>query len=145
MAGPLLAALSVGSAVGGLLYGRRAWRLPAGLRLLVLAAGFSIAAWTLVLASGTPLLAALLLVLGLLLAPALITGYVLADHFTPMSARTEASSWINTATNAGAAAGAALAGLLVDHHGVTSALATGAAVAGGCTVLAAVRASSLSR
>lgn len=144
-AGPLLAVLSIGSAVGGLLYGRRTWRLPPGRRLLLLAAGLSLAAGALVLASETPLLAALLLVLGVLLAPALITGYLLADHLSPRSARTEASSWINTATNAGAAASAALAGLIVDHHGVASALATGAALAGGCTLLAAVRATSLSR
>jgi hypothetical protein len=64
------------------------------------------------------------------LAPALITGYLLADHFTPMSARTEASSWIDTATTAGATASAALAALLVDDHGVTSVLATGAGSAG---------------
>jgi hypothetical protein len=63
------------------------------------------------------------------LAPALITGYLLADHFTPMSARTEASGWIDTATT-GATASAALAALLVDDHGVTSVLATGAGSAG---------------
>jgi predicted MFS family arabinose efflux permease len=144
-AGPLLAVLSVGSATGGLLYGRRTWRLRLGVRLLLLSAGLGLAAGTLLLATETPLLIALLLSLGLLLGPALITGYLLADQLSPTSSRTEASSWINTATNAGAAASAALAGLLVDQHGVASALAAGAAIACSCTVLAALRAATLAR
>lgn len=144
-AGPLLSVLSIGSAAGGLLYGRRTWNLRAGVRVLLLAGGLSLASGTLILASETPLLAAILLILGLLLAPALITGYLLADHLSPTGAGTEASSWINTATNAGAAAGAALAGLLVDHHGIPTALATGAGLAAGCTLLAATRARNLSR
>jgi MFS family permease len=143
-AGPLLSLLSVGSATGGLLYGRRAWTLPAGARLLLLAGGLSLASGTLVLAAGTALLGALLVGVGVLLAPVLITGYLLADQLAPAHARTEASSWINTATNAGAAASAALAGLVVDQRGPTTALAAGAVLAGACTLLATLRAGSLS-
>jgi len=144
-AGPLLAVLSVGSAAGGLVYGRRTWSTPPGVRVLLLVAGLSVASAALALASGTLVLGALLLALGVLLGPALITGYLLADRFSAAGAKTEASSWINTATNAGAAASAALAGLLVDRHGTASALAAGAALASGCTLVAAARVSNLSR
>lgn len=136
--GLLLGALSLGSAAGGLLYGRVAWRRPPVVRLLILAAGLSLASAALILARHVVVLAVLLVALGLFLAPTLVTGYLLADELCPASARTEASSWVSTASNAGAAASAALAGVLVDRGTTTVAFAAGAAVAG-CCVLAGCR------
>ena len=90
-------------------------------------------------------LGALLTALGLFLAPALVTGYLLADELSPASARTEASSWINTASNAGAAIGAALAGVLVDNVNTTAAFVAGAAAACLCVLLAGCRAHTIGR
>jgi len=83
------------------------------------------------------LLAVLLIVLGLFVAPAVVTGYLLSDDLTPAIARTEASTWFNTASNAGAAAAAALAGILVQRSGSTAAFAVSAGFVGACGLLAA--------
>ena len=43
-----------------------------------------------------------------------MTGYLLADDLTAPEVRTEASSWINTAVNAGAAGAAVMVGFAMD-------------------------------
>ncbi|ANP74642.1 MFS transporter [Cryobacterium arcticum] len=68
----------------------------------------------LALLSGLLALAAVLALVGFFLAPALITGYLSADELTAAEVRTEASSWINTAVNAGAAGAAIVVGTVVD-------------------------------
>lgn len=55
-----------------------------------------------------------LAVVGFFLAPSLVTGYLLADELTAVEVRTEASSWINTAVNAGAAIASVVVGFAVD-------------------------------
>jgi predicted MFS family arabinose efflux permease len=44
-----------------------------------------------------------------------VVAYLAADDVTPPYQRTEASTWINTANNLGSAAGAALAGPVIEH------------------------------
>ncbi|OUE02048.1 Major Facilitator Superfamily protein [Clavibacter michiganensis subsp. michiganensis] len=63
------------------------------------------------------LLAAALVPVGLFLAPAMVTGYLLADAQTEPSVRTEASAWVNTAVNTGVALAAAAVGAVVDAAG----------------------------
>ena len=60
------------------------------------------------------ILACGLVAVGFFLAPSLVTGYLLADDITAVEVRTEASSWINTAVNAGAAVAAVIVGFTVD-------------------------------
>ena len=134
--GLLLAALSLGSVAGGLLYGARSWPLTRSWQLLVLVTAQALVSAVLLTARSVTLLAALLVVLGLFLAPARVTGYLLSDDLTPPETRTEASTWINTASNAGAAASAALAGVLVDRYGPATAFAAGSALVGLCVLLA---------
>lgn len=113
-AGYLLAALSAGSVVGGLLFGRRTWRTPFA-ALLPRAAGLlGVLVVVLALLPSLWLLGVGLLLAGLVLSPGLIMAYALAEQLSPESARTEASVWVNTACNAGITAGTALAGLLAD-------------------------------
>ncbi|NUT05903.1 MAG: MFS transporter [Hamadaea sp.] len=114
-AGWLMAGMSAGSAVGGLLFGRRTWATPfarllprAALALAALVAG-------LILLSPLWALAVGLIVTGLLLSPGLIMAYALADELAPAGARTRASVWVNTAGNAGITTGTAVAGALADH------------------------------
>ncbi|MES5817082.1 MFS transporter [Streptomyces sp. RG80] len=111
----VLAALAAGSAVGGLLNGAVDWRLPARLRLPLLAAclGLTVAAAGLAPGTGTLALAAALT--GLFVAPTLITAYLIADEAAPPGFRTRAGAWVNTAFNAGSSTGAATAGLLVER------------------------------
>jgi hypothetical protein len=123
-----LAALSAGSAVGGLLNGAVPWRTPARVRLPLLVAGLGTALLCAALAPDLVTLALTLATAGLFVAPALTTAYLCADDTTPPESRVRAGAWVNTGVNAGSTAGAAGAGLLVS--GVSLALcfaATGAA------------------
>ena len=128
-AGYLLAAVAVGSALGGLVWGARShrrgpWTHLAGL-LAACAAGLAAAA-----AAPTLLvLGGVLAVLGAAAAPVFVVAYLAADGLVPATGRTEATTWVNTANNVGLAVGAAAAGPVVDRAGAGAALLVGALVA----------------
>jgi MFS family permease len=130
----VLAALSAGSAVGGLLNGAVSWRTGARVRLPLLAAGVGLALAAAGLAPGLGALTVAVVCAGFFVAPALTTAYLLADEVTPPGRRTQAGAWVNTAVNAGISGGTAAAGLLAARLplGVCFALA------GGVTLLAAL-------
>ncbi|MFS4504840.1 MFS transporter [Clavibacter sp. Sh2141] len=139
LAGPLLAAFAAGSAVGGLAYGTRAWASATRIRLLVLAAAMVAATGVLaVVVAAVPAeadavalvaVAVALVPVGLFLAPAMVTGYLLADEQTVPEVRTEASAWVNTAVNTGVALAAAAVGAVVDAAGPVAGIAGGAVAA----------------
>lgn len=140
--GLLLAALSVGSAVGGLTYGHVSWRSALGSRMQV--CGAAMGALTLATAFLTTVLGFALgaVAIGLFLAPSLVTGYLAAEHLVPAHAATEASVWTNTALNLGAAIANAGAGALVTNLDPTYAMLVAAAVvtiASTCTPRAHLR------
>lgn len=133
-AGLPAALVSIGSIVGGLVYGRRTW--PGTVQHQ--AVGFVLLSSAAVAASGLvinlPLvLLALITAAGLFVAPALVASYLLADAATDV-ASAESTSWVTSAFNVGTAAGTAAAGALVDVRGPGVAMVAGAAVA---TVLTA--------
>jgi predicted MFS family arabinose efflux permease len=64
---------------------------------------------------------------GLFVSPALATVYVIADEIAAPGARTEAGAWVNTAYNAGDAAGTAGVGLLVGRLPLTACFVVAAA------------------
>ena len=139
VAGILLAVMSAGSGVAGLLYGRRAWGSSLATRLVGLSTALALVSALAAIAPGLLVLGVILLAVGVFLAPSMITGYLLADALTEQSVRTEASTWINTAVNAGAAIGAALAGVLVDRTTTSVAFAVGAGIAVVATLVAGSR------
>jgi MFS family permease len=117
IAGVALAAISIGSAAGGLLYGSVASRrdplrdwlmfvfaLPAGLALL---------------AAAHSILALLLLapIAGAALAPLTTVENALVPEVAPEGTLAESFTWIITATVLGVSAGSAMAGALVDAAG----------------------------
>ncbi|GAA0351959.1 MFS transporter [Actinoallomurus spadix] len=109
------AALSVGSAAGGLAYGSLSWRVPARVRLPLLTAAV---AAPLAVAGAAPdlyVLSAVAGVAGLFVAPALTTAYLLAEESAAPGGRTRAGTWVNTAFNTGSSAGAAAVGQLVGR------------------------------
>ncbi|CAM5233742.1 MFS transporter [Streptomyces badius] len=61
-----------------------------------------------------PLLAGLGLLVGLCIAPALISGYTLVEALVPATARTEAFTWLTGAVALGQAAAVTVAGRLAD-------------------------------
>ena len=114
-AGYLLAALSLGSAGGGLLWGRLNLTGRRSSLLLVLMVLLGVGT---VAAGLTPSLAALagvLVLTGAVVAPAFVLAYMLADQLVDETVRTETSTWIGTASNIGGAVGVTGAGFLVDH------------------------------
>lgn len=129
----IFAALSGGSAVGGLLYGAVEWRSGARGRLALLTAGLGLALAGAGLAPNLAVLTGAIVCAGLFVAPALTTAYLVADESAPSGARTQAGAWVNTAVNAGISAGAATSGLLVAHFSPT----LGFALAGTAALLAA--------
>ncbi|MFJ2813791.1 MFS transporter [Streptomyces sp. NPDC087294] len=111
----VLAALSAGSAVGGLLNGAVDWRTPARTRLPFCAAGLGITLAAAGLAPGIGTLAVAVACAGLFVAPTMTTAYLIAYETAPPGLRTRSGAWINTGINAGSSAGAAGAGWLLQQ------------------------------
>ena len=127
LGGVLLALLSAGSVVGGLWYGRRAWRLRAGQRFVRIFALLALVAAALPLARPLSVLGVVVVAVGLLLSPLESCAYVLAAELAPPGTLTESGTWLNTAINVTGAAGLAAAGALVDRAGVPATLAAACA------------------
>ncbi|MFE2300381.1 MFS transporter [Streptomyces sp. NPDC059445] len=111
----VLAALSLGSALGGLLNGAVDWRAAPGVRLPLLAGALGLALLGAGLAQSLGALAVAVACAGFFVAPALTTSYLMADAAAPPGFRTQAGAWVNTAVNAGGSVGTAGAGLLVGR------------------------------
>jgi hypothetical protein len=135
-AGCILAAASLGSALGGLAWGKRRHRSRTSTQmtglLVIMAAGITLAA----IAPDLLLAGVALALTGTVLAPSAVLSYLSAERLA--GPRAEASTWVNTAWNGGLAAGLALAGLAVGRAGTTTPLLAGAAVLA-CAALAVLR------
>ncbi|MCT2588937.1 MFS transporter [Streptomyces sp. N2-109] len=125
----VLAALSAGSAAGGLAYGAVSWRAPERLRLPVLTAALALILAAAGLAPGLLVFTAVVGVAGLFVAPALTSAYLLADQAAAPESRTQAGAWVNTALNAGVSGGTAAVGLLVGRLPLAACFAVAAAPA----------------
>ncbi len=145
LAGFVLAAFALGSAVGGLVYGSRTWPGTRHGRLLVLLVGLmvSLSAVTLVL-DDLVWFAVVAMVGGIVIAPAVVIIFALADDLAPASVVTEALSWLNTAVTAGAATGAAVAGNLVEDVGIAQACLVAVGVLGVASLVTALGRTTLS-
>ncbi|MFE3380239.1 MFS transporter [Streptomyces anulatus] len=133
----ILAALSGGSAIGGLIYGAVPWRVSSRLRLAFLAATLGLTLAATGLSSHPYVLIAWAALSGLFIAPAITTAYLIADEYANPAARTRAGAWVNTAFNAGSAGATAATGLLVGRLPlpVCFALAAAPAVLSAATAL----------
>jgi MFS family permease len=133
-AGPLLGLWGIGSLVGGIVTTRLGGgaRHAGGLRLLL--AALALGHGALVLATGSVLaIGAVILLAGATIAPTESSIIAMVDRVAPAGTRAEAFSWVMTASSAGAAAGTAVAGALVQSAGAPAAFAF-AAVCGGVAV-----------
>jgi predicted MFS family arabinose efflux permease len=136
--GVLLAALSAGSLVGGLVYGARSWPGTAPRRLAALLLGLGAAFALLAVAGSEVALAALLVLGGLLLAPTTVIGSTLLDSVAPPGTVTEAFTVMVMAIVIGTAVGNAVGGSVVESASYETAvlLAGVVAVAGAALTLA---------
>ncbi|MFE9205561.1 MFS transporter [Micromonospora sp. NPDC007230] len=109
------ATLAAGGAIGGIVYGARTWRIPHRTRLPLLGGALALAIGVAGFSPGFSVLVVVVGFVGLFVAPALSTAYLVADLSASPDARTRAATWVNTAFNAGSSGGAAVAGLLNDR------------------------------
>jgi MFS family permease len=128
-AGVLLALMSASSMVGGLCYGARSWPTSPRRRYLWLTGISAVLVAPLPAAGSLTQLGGLLILIGFVYAPSMISAYLLLDDFAPAGALTEAYTWLVSANAAGVASGSALAGSIVEHAGIRWALGLAAASA----------------
>jgi MFS family permease len=117
LAGVLIAIWSIGSALGGLLYGARPRLLPLRTMHLWSAAFVPLGMASLALASTPVAMGFLVILAGLPIAPLIATRNELAGVVALPGSETEAFTWPLTALVSGVALGAAAAGALADGSG----------------------------
>ena len=113
--GVLYGVFAAGNMLSGLVCGAVAWRMAPQRRLVAGYAALAVTASGLWTAESVLTLAGLGLLVGMTVAPALITGYTLVDDLVPAGARTEAFTWLTGAVALGQAAAVTAAGQLEDR------------------------------
>ncbi|GAB4002930.1 MFS transporter [Nocardioides ultimimeridianus] len=121
VAGLLLACWSTGSLVAGLLSGVYAGRVDQRTMLWIGALGMSVSSAPLVWIPSIPWMAVALLIGGVTISPTMIAAMSLAKQALPSSRMTEGMAFLNTGLALGVAPGAAVAGIVIDAHGASSA------------------------
>ncbi|MFJ9819923.1 MFS transporter [Streptomyces sp. NPDC101151] len=113
--GVLYGTFAAGNMLSGIVCGAIAWKVAPQRRLVVGYTALALVASALWTAHSVLLLAGLGLLVGMCIAPALITGYTLVEGLVPASARTEAFTWLTGAVALGQAAAVTVAGQLEDR------------------------------
>jgi len=118
--GLLLAMWSLGSMIGGLLHGSRAWSIGLSERYQRLLAGAVLCAAPLMFAHTIQFGLVGALLTGLTIAPVFSCQYALVGRVVPDGAETEAFTWMSSALVGGIAGGSALGGALIGAGGVSA-------------------------
>ena len=116
-AGLVLAAMSAGSALGGLLYGSRGWASALWKRFV---AGTSILGATVlpVLFVGTPFwLGFFGFIAGFSIAPTFVNANGLIGRLVPGRRLTEGLAWLGTSIGIGVSIGSSVSGMMIDRFG----------------------------
>ncbi|MFH9730538.1 MFS transporter [Streptomyces sp. NPDC017260] len=113
--GVLYGVFAAGNMLSGLACGAIAWKVAPQRRLLVGYAALALTASGLWAAHSVLVLAGLGLLVGMCIAPALVTGYTLVESLVPAGARTEAFTWLTGAVALGQAAAVTVSGQLEDR------------------------------
>ena len=117
LAGVILGCYALGSATGGLWYGSRSWRAPAWKRLAVTLTLTVAGVCTFWAMPNLLVLAIVIYLCGLTIAPTLIAGYSLLESTALPGRATEAMSWLGTGISVGVALGATAVGFILDALG----------------------------
>jgi MFS family permease len=137
-AGPLLALWGAGSLIGGMVATRLGGAARDARGLIPLLVALAITHGALILTTGSVVATGVLITLaGATIAPTESSIYAMVDAAAPAGTRTEAYSWLVTASLVGASVGMAAAGALVQGGGPQKAFGL-VGVAGGLAALAAV-------
>ncbi|EFF74535.1 MFS transporter [Achromobacter piechaudii] len=133
----VLSAYALGSCVAGLAFGVMKFKMPLARLLSIAAAVTAFTTLPLLLVNDLLTLALGVLLAGLSFAPTMIIAMALVESNVPGQRLTEGLTWLITGLGAGVAAGAAIAGWVVDHYGVQAGFWT-AAAAGAVVLLVAL-------
>lgn len=123
IAGLVHATLGVGSVVAGLAVTALPPRVGYATRVLVAAAGLAVLSLPLLVTDTIPRLLAVVLVLGFVVAPYMISVFMLGERAAPVQRVGAAMTLLAGATGIGYAVGSAVAGRLADVHGHEGAFA----------------------
>ncbi|MEU9450496.1 MFS transporter [Streptomyces sp. NPDC048277] len=113
--GVLYGTFAAGNMLSGIVCGAIAWKAAPHRRLVTGYAALALTASALWTSHSVLALAGLGLLVGMCIAPALITGYTLVEDLVPAGARTEAFTWLTGAVALGQAAAVTVAGQLEDR------------------------------
>jgi MFS family permease len=113
--GVLYGVFAAGNMLSGIVCGAIAWKVAPQRRLVIGYAALTLVASGLWAAHSVIVLAGIGLLVGMCIAPALITGYTLVEGLVPATARTEAFTWLTGAVALGQAAAVTVAGQLEDR------------------------------
>jgi MFS family permease len=136
LAGILLAVNSLGSAIGGALYGGLDFKAPVERQFACIMALMAVPVFLHAVVSAPVAFAAVAFFAGVLIAPSIASQSVLVSRLAPAHYATEAFTWSSTFIVSGLGAGMALGGFLVETTGLRSAFVTGGAVVGIMAILA---------
>jgi predicted MFS family arabinose efflux permease len=135
-AGILAAAIALGVGIGGFSYGLRGWRQAPGELMPALSALALVGVLPALLAQSIPAMTFAMLLFGLTVAPITTVQFAVVDDVAPPGSGTEAFAWFASIAFAGSAAGAVVAGKLVDAHGARAAAIAVVVAAALCVVVA---------
>jgi len=113
--GVLYGTFAAGNMLSGIVWGAIAWKRAPRRRLVIGYAALALTTTGLLTAHSVLALAGVGFLVGMCVAPALITGYTLVDGLVPAGARTEAFTWLTGAVALGQAAAVTAAGQLEDR------------------------------
>jgi MFS family permease len=117
LSGLVLACFAFGSGTSGFIYGARNWRASVLDRFRLQALIFGGLPLLFLAATNIGVLAACAFVVGLGIAPTLITAFGLIESIVPPGALTEGLAWLTTGLSVGYGVGSALVGGIADAHG----------------------------
>lgn len=113
----VLAVFAAGSMLAGIGYGGVRWRWSAGRRFRLAVVLLAVGVVPVALVQSVWLLAVVVFVAGFAISPMVIAGNGLVVEVVASSRLTEGLTWVSTAMGVGVAAGAAVAGSVIDSGG----------------------------
>jgi predicted MFS family arabinose efflux permease len=117
LAGLLLGCYALGSGTGGLWYGSRTWHSPAWRRLAVTLTLTVAGVCTFWAMPNLLVLAPVIYLCGLTIAPTLIAGYSVLESTALPGRVTESMAWLSTGISIGLACGSTASGFILDAFG----------------------------
>ena len=136
LAGVLLAVNSLGSAIGGALYGGLHFRAPVERQYVTILALMAVPIFLHAVFLQPIAFGVLAFLAGALIAPSITAQSVLVSRLAPAKYATEAFTWSSTFIVSGLGAGMALGGAVIERAGIAEAFAVGGVVVTAAALLA---------